>query len=500
MGLKAIRAAIAAAIQKRNAAQAALVVCRDNESSTAEEITTATVARDAIDSEITTLQARETELVAEETREAELVTLMNRVQPGAGAVPEARRSGSERAPGDGVVRSEPRTYSSEADRTGEASFFADLYRSTKPGTKDFAAEQRLQRHDTEVRVEREAHGRYANRATTTASYGGLIPPQYLVDEYALLARAGRPYANSVVQMELPDTGMSFIIPRGTTGATAAIQSTQNTAVSNTDEAWTDLTIPVATIAGQQDISRQSLERGTPGIDRIVFADIVGAYACERRPAGSVRLRLVRPDARHPGHGGHRCGHGLRCGADRGQLHLQARRSARRSSPSLVRARPSSRASWSCTRVGGAGSSPCPTRPAVRSRWRTPWVRSTPRVSSACPAATRPTARRPARTASTTSASSPTACPSSPTPTSRPTVGTNVEDVVLVLDTRQLLLWEQGDGMPKQLRFEQTLGNQLTVKMVVYGYAAFTAGRYPVASAKVGGLDSTATFGLVAPTF
>ena len=64
----------------------------------------------------------------------------------------------------------------------------------------------------------------------------------------------------------------------------------------------------------------------------------------------------------------------------------------------------------------------------------------------------------------------------------------------------LLLWEDGDGMPRELRFEQTLGNQLTTKLVVYGYAAFTAGRYPTAVGVVGGNAGTAGFGLVAPTF
>jgi hypothetical protein len=80
------------------------------------------------------------------------------------------------------------------------------------------------------------------------------------------------------------------------------------------------------------------------------------------------------------------------------------------------------------------------------------------------------------------------------------VGTNVEDLVFVVDNRNLLLWEQGDGQPQMLRFEQTLGNQLTVLLAAYGYVAFTAGRYPAGVGKIGGLDSTATFGLVAPTF
>lgn len=39
-----------------------------------------------------------------------------------------------------------------------------------------------------------------------------------------------------------------------------------------------------------------------------------------------------------------------------------------------------------------------------------------------------------------------------------------------------------------------------MKLVIYGYAAFTAGQYPGAFGKVGGRDSTAGNGLVNPTF
>jgi HK97 family phage major capsid protein len=55
------------------------------------------------------------------------------------------------------------------------------------------------------------------------------------------------------------------------------QATENSALQNTDEVWGNLTVPVATIGGQQDVSRQTLERGTPGIDQIVYMDLAGAY-------------------------------------------------------------------------------------------------------------------------------------------------------------------------------------------------------------------------------
>ena len=53
----------------------------------------------------------------------------------------------------------------------------------------------------------------------------------------------------------------------------------------------------------------------------------------------------------------------------------------------------------------------------------------------------------------------------------------------MFDNSQALLWEESQA-PRQLRFEQTLGNQLTVKVVAYGYAAFTAGDILVRSARL----------------
>jgi hypothetical protein len=72
-------------------------------------------------------------------------------------------------------------------------------------------------------------------------------------------------------------------------------------------------------------------------------------------------------------------------------------------------------------------------------------------------------------------------------------GTN-EDVIIIGNTQEAHLFEQGGGDPMMLRFEQPKGSELDVQMIVYGYAAFTANRYPNAFALVGGT------GLVTPTF
>jgi hypothetical protein len=53
------------------------------------------------------------------------------------------------------------------------------------------------------------------------------------------------------------------VPKSTTGAAVGSQALENTSVQNTDEAWTNITVPVVSITGQQVVSRQALQRETP---------------------------------------------------------------------------------------------------------------------------------------------------------------------------------------------------------------------------------------------
>ena len=71
-------------------------------------------------------------------------------------------------------------------------------------------------------------------------------------------------------------------------------------------------------------------------------------------------------------------------------------------------------------------------------------------------------------------------------------GTNQDEIYLV-DAREMHLWEQ-PGSPFSLRFDATAPGNLTIKTVVYGYAAFTAERYAKAASIISGT------GLTAPTF
>lgn len=165
------------------------------------------------------------------------------------------------APQSITVGTEERTYRPDVRH----SFFGDIIRAR---SGDHAAAERLDKNNKEQRD---------TTTTITSSDGGYIPPGYLGDLYALTARGGRPFANNLPKLALPASGMSFAVPRDTTGVSAAVMATENSAVSETDRVSTQLDVPVVTIAGLQDMSKQLFDRSEPGIDMIVFADLRNAY-------------------------------------------------------------------------------------------------------------------------------------------------------------------------------------------------------------------------------
>ena len=176
---------------------------------------------------------------------------------------EARKAIDSELRGGAVVKNEARTYAPN----GGHDFVGDAFMAQVRG--DWEAMQRIQRHQREESIER--------RAVGTGAFAGLVVPQYLVDLVAPKARAGRPFLDSATTPHpLPVEGMSLNISRITTGSSTAVQSSENSAVSETNMDDTVLTIPVITVAGQQTVSRQSLERGT-NIEQIVMGDLVKAW-------------------------------------------------------------------------------------------------------------------------------------------------------------------------------------------------------------------------------
>lgn len=351
-----------------------------------------------------------------------------------------------------VVKSEPRTYSPEA----KVSFIADAYNSQFNG--DFAARERLARHMNEERVER--------RDVTSANFAGLVVPQYLTDLAAPYARAGRPTADIARKHQLPAQGLTLNISKVTTGSSVAAQ-TEGAAVSETNMDDTLLTINVQTYAGQQNVSRQALERGT-GVDALVMADLVSAYHT------SLNTAVVAE---------------LLASAGQTVTYTDASPTVAELYPKLLDAVQKVQTNFF------AGPNVIIMHPR-----RLAWILAALDNSNRPLAVPQPYAINPVALGqgSVQYGNSGYAIAGLPVVTDATVstaqgAGTN-QDTIYIGNAQELHLWEEGAGNPMMLRFEQPKGSELDVQMIVYGYAAFTANRYPNAWAQINGT------GLVTPTF
>lgn len=352
-----------------------------------------------------------------------------------------------------TIKSEPRTYSPESRN----SFIADAYAAQF--SNDFAARERLARHMKEESVER--------RDVTSANFTGLVVPQYLTDLAAPFARAGRPTADVARKHALPAQGLTLNISKVTTG-TAVAQQTEGSAVQETNMDDTLLTINVNTYAGQQNVSRQSLERGT-GIDALVMADLVSAYHTTLNTAVVAELLAS---------------------AGQSVTYTDASPTVAELYPKLLDAVQKVQTTFY------AGPNVIIMHPR-RLAWILAAVDTTNRPLAL------PTLNGPMNSVAVGSGSvvygnsgySIAGLPvvTDATVSTAQGAGTN-EDTIYIGNAQELHLWEEGAGEPMMLRFEQPKSQELDVTMIVYGYAAFTANRYPNAWAKIGGT------GLATPTF
>jgi HK97 family phage major capsid protein len=141
---------------------------------------------------------------------------------------------------------------------------------------DSSSCERLNRHQNEVAIET----RDVNR--TDGSGGDLVPPIYLVNEYAEFARAARVTADLLTNMAMPAGTDSINIPQLTTGTLAAFQSSDNSATTTRDLVTSTVTAPVRTISGYENVSIQLVEQSplAGGLDRLVFGDLMADYALQ----------------------------------------------------------------------------------------------------------------------------------------------------------------------------------------------------------------------------
>ncbi len=356
--------------------------------------------------------------------------------------------------GGAVVKNEARTYSLQAD----TSFIRDAYAAQF--NNDYMASERLARHMSEERIER--------RDVTSTNFAGLVVPQFLTDLAAPFARAGRVTADLARKHQLPNEGLTISISKVTTGSAVASQS-EGAAVQETNMDDTKLDLTVKTFAGQQNVSRQALERGT-NIDSLVMADLVSAYHTTLNTAVVAELL-----------------------ASAGQTvtYTDASPTVAELYPKLVDAIQKVQTTFF------AGPNVIIMHPrrlgmilaAVDGQNR-PLAVPTP-SSSGQPAY----AYGSGAPLYGNSGYSILGLPVFTDATISIVQGAGTDqDTIYIGNSQELHLWEQGSGEPMMLRFEQPKAAELDVTMIVYGYSAFTANRYPNAWAQINGT------GLVTPTF
>lgn len=262
--LEAARRALAAACERRDAAYKAL---EDAPDTTSEE-------------DLDALTATFDEAQAEVERHNDRVGGIERIMRARDATPlhaVAPAESEEPAPDDGGDGGEEslRFAQVKGQKTeqvyqpmGQFSFFRDII-SAKSGRPE--AQERLWRHQRQAEAERR------DLTTVATDGGGFAPPNYLQSLWAGLPRQGRPFADVLPTMGLPPTGVSFSLPRITTGATTAVTSTENAAVNEVDLVEEVITRTLVTCAGMQDLSMQLFERSDPAIDQIIFNDLRADY-------------------------------------------------------------------------------------------------------------------------------------------------------------------------------------------------------------------------------
>ena len=351
-----------------------------------------------------------------------------------------------------TIKSEPRTYSPESSN----SFLRDAF--SAQFNNDYAARERLARHMNEERVER--------RDVTSANFAGLVVPQFLTELAAPLARAGRPVADRARKHALPDAGLTISISKVTTG-TAVAEQTEGAAVQETNMDDTKLDLTVKTIAGQQNVSRQAIERGT-NVDSLVIADLIAAYHTK------LDELLVAE---------------LFASAGQAVTYTDASPTVAELYPKLADAVQKVQTTFF------AGPNAIIMHPR-----RLAFILAAVDGQNRPLAVPSPVALNPVATG----AGSPQYGNSGYSILGLPVItdanvatnkgaGTD-QDTIYVGNLQELHLWEQAGGDPMLLRFEQPKVAELDVTLVVYGYSAFTANRYPNAWAQINGT------GLVAPTF
>lgn len=184
------------------------------------------------------------------------------------SIPPIKDEGEEAETQNGGKRltvAEPMVYSEKSKH----SYFRDLVYAEVE--HDVAAQARLLEHGRQMVVE--------SRDVTTADPGAasFIPPLYMGAQWIDKAIAGRPFADAVPKIPLSPQGKTMDFPRVTTAPDTAVQAAEGDAVNETDTDGDTYSVSKVTIAGQNDVSIQTMEFSDPSIDTVIMRELVKSY-------------------------------------------------------------------------------------------------------------------------------------------------------------------------------------------------------------------------------
>jgi len=111
----------------------------------------------------------------------------------------------------------------------------------------------------------------------TTRDAGVIPVP-LLREIVALVDANRPFVDAINRQPLPPSGMSFRVPRVTTSAAVAEQTSEFAELQSTQGQIQDFTVDVKTFGGTNDISRQLIDRSDPSYFEELLRQLAQSYA------------------------------------------------------------------------------------------------------------------------------------------------------------------------------------------------------------------------------
>lgn len=204
------------------------------------------------------------------------------------------------------VVSEPDVYVAN----GEHSFFRDMTASAGgpfpvPGVRPQEAQARLQRHQRyemrrlevkddlakrrldalgiESRSVRDDLGGQSRALSSAAGAGGeVVPPAWIVEQWASGVRAASPLARLVTRVDLPRDTLELHIPRFDSSAgvvpTRQVENTSLQDIEGSTGTTDALVAKVATFAGDVLLSQQMHDRGGTFNDQVMLGEFTEAYA------------------------------------------------------------------------------------------------------------------------------------------------------------------------------------------------------------------------------